>query len=166
MLPVRCIGVLRFTAHRLENGSIFEMEFWESTEFGARALLLKSAASKPREEIERLAQARLERLVTHARDNSEYWHDKLTGVPNSDFEIADLPTSDKHELMEHFDYAVTVDDVRRDDAEAFLDDESNIGKYFRDKYALSHTSGTQGRPLVVVQPKDNIELLFALQVSR
>src|SRR5207249_1282837 len=37
---------------------------------------------------------------------------------------------------------------------------------FRDKYAVSRTSGSQGRPLMVVQSKDNIELLFALQVSR
>ena len=45
--------------------------------------------------------------------------------------------------------------------ESFLDDESNLGIYFKDKYALSHTSGSQGQPLLLVQTKDNLELLFA-----
>jgi phenylacetate-coenzyme A ligase PaaK-like adenylate-forming protein len=61
---------------------------------------------------------------------------------------------------------VTVADVRREEVEQFLKDESNLGKYFRDKYVLCHTSGSQGQPLLLVQTKDKIELLFALQVSR
>ena len=37
---------------------------------------------------------------------------------------------------------------------------------FRDKYALSRTSGSQGQPLLLMQTKDIIDLLFALHVSR
>jgi phenylacetate-coenzyme A ligase PaaK-like adenylate-forming protein len=142
------------------------MEIWETIEFGARAFLLQAGAAKPPNEIERLARSRLQQLVAHARGNSAFWSDKLASVDGDSFELTDLPISNKTELMENFDQAVTVDDVRRDEAESFLEDEANIGKYFRDKYVLSRTSGTQGRPLVVVQPKDNLELLFALQVSR
>jgi phenylacetate-CoA ligase len=50
--------------------------------------------------------------------------------------------------------------------ESFFEDASNLGKLFQDKYALSHTSGSQGQPLLIVQPKENLELLFALQASR
>src|SRR5437588_693784 len=103
MLPSRYTDALRFVAFRLKNGSKSEMEIWETIEFGARALLLKSAASKPGEEIKHLAQSRLERLVTHARANSEFWHDKLAEVGESGFDITDLPTSNKTELMENFD---------------------------------------------------------------
>jgi phenylacetate-coenzyme A ligase PaaK-like adenylate-forming protein len=142
------------------------MEIWQTIEFGARALLLKAGATKPLEEIKRRGRSRLEHLVAHARTNSAFWRDKLASLNRSSFELADLPVSNKTELMDNFDEAVTVDDLCRDEAESFLEDESNIGKFFKDKYALSRTSGTQGRPLVVVQPKDNIELLFALQVSR
>jgi phenylacetate-CoA ligase len=142
------------------------MEIWETIEFGARALLLKSGATKSPAEIGRLGQSRLEQLVSHVRANSPFWRDKLASVKKGAFELNNLPTSNKTELMENFDEAVTVDDLRRDEAENFLEDESNIGTFFNDKYALSRTSGTQGRPLVVVQAKDNIELLFALQVSR
>lgn len=142
------------------------MEIWETIEFGARALLLKHGASRSPHEVERLARRRLRHLVAHARGNSAFWRDKLASVNGDSFELADLPISNKTELMENFDEAVTVDDLRREEVEDFLDDEANIGKFFRDKYALSRTSGTQGRPLVIVQAKDNIELLFALQVSR
>lgn len=142
------------------------MEIWGTLEFGARALMLKSTVTKPIEEIHRIQSARLESLIEHARDNSQFWREKLAGITDSSFELADLPTSNKPELMDNFDRAVTVGDVRRDEVESFLDDESNLGKYFRDKYALSHTSGSQGQPLLIVQTKENIELLFALQVSR
>jgi phenylacetate-coenzyme A ligase PaaK-like adenylate-forming protein len=142
------------------------MEIWQSLEFGAWALSLKLAAGKSQDEIERLQRSRLEELVRHARENSEFWSKKLASIDDSEFNLSDLPTSSKAELMENFDRAVTVDDVRRDDVERFVEDESNLGKYFRDKYVLSHTSGSQGQPLLIVQPKDNVELLFALQVSR
>jgi phenylacetate-CoA ligase len=142
------------------------MDIWETIEFGAHALRLKAGASKSPEEIRRIGRRRLEQLVAHARANSKFWREKLSRVAEQSFELRDLPTTTKPELMDNFDRAVTVDDVRLDEVESFLDDDSNVGKFFRDKYALSHTSGTQGQPLVLVQSKDNIELLFALQASR
>jgi phenylacetate-coenzyme A ligase PaaK-like adenylate-forming protein len=142
------------------------MEIWQTVEFGAWALSLKLAASKSREEIHRLQRSRLEELVRHARANSEFWREKLQGIGDSGFKLTDLPTSTKPELMDNFDRALTVDDVRRDEVEKFFADESNLGRYFRDKYVLSHTSGSQGQPALIVQPKDNVELLFALQAAR
>jgi phenylacetate-coenzyme A ligase PaaK-like adenylate-forming protein len=108
----------------------------------------------------------LAQLVEHACANSDFWRTKLSGVSKSSFKLTDLPTSTKPELMENFDRSVTAEDIRRDEVEAFMEDESNLGTYFQDKYALSHTSGSQGQPLLLVQTKDNLELLFALQVSR
>lgn len=142
------------------------MEIWESIEFGARALMLKATVKKSREEIDQLGRERLTKLVEHARANSEFWREKLAAVAESDFEITDLPTSNKPELMENFDRSMTVDDVCRDEVENFFEDPSNLGKLFQDKYSLSHTSGSQGQPLLIVQPKENLELLFALQASR
>jgi phenylacetate-CoA ligase len=142
------------------------MEIWQTIEFGARALLLKHGATRPPHEIKRRARSRLQHLIAQARAKSLFWRDKLAVVKDGSFELSDLPTSNKIELMENFNEAVTVDDLRREEVESFLDDESNIGKFFAGKYALSRTSGTQGRPLVVVQSRHNIELLFALQVSR
>ena len=142
------------------------MEILESLSFGARALQLKSTVKQSREEIDALTRDRLVKLVEHARANSEFWREKFADVPESNFELTDLPTSNKPELMDNFDRAITVDDVTRDEVEQFFEDSSNLGKPFKDKYALSHTSGSQGQPLLLVQPVDNLELLFALQASR
>src|SRR4029079_14960559 len=142
------------------------MDIWESIEFGARALMLKAVASKSPEEIQQLGQSRLEQLVAYARANSAFWREKFADVPESSFALTDLPTSNKPELMDNFDRAVTADDLRRDEIESYLEDESNLGNYYLDKYAISHTSGSQGQPLLLVQTKDNLELLFALQASR
>src|SRR6478609_9223096 len=92
--------------------------------------------------------------------------DKLSCIGKGSFALADLPTTDKTELMEHFDESVTVDDVRRDELAEFMEDLSNVGKYFRGKYAVSRTSGSQGQPLLLIQRKEVIDLLFALHLSR
>lgn len=142
------------------------MHVWESLEFGARALALKSVPAKTPEEIAEIGRRRLNSLVEHARANSEFWREKLAGIPEDSFDLRDLPTSSKPELMANFEQSLTVDDIRQNEVEAFFDDPANLGQYFRDKYVLSHTSGSQGQPMLLVQTKENIELLFALQVSR
>lgn len=142
------------------------MAIWPSLKFGARAMALKLAARRPRAEIERIQQRRLARLVRHARTHSAYHRERLSAVRGGVLRLADLPTSTKAELMENFDRAVTVDDVRRDEVEEFFADEGNLGKHFRGKYVLSHTSGSQGQPLLIVQTMADLELLFALQASR
>jgi phenylacetate-CoA ligase len=138
----------------------------QTIRFSRQAWRLKRVASKPARDIERLGRKRLEQLVAHARAHSEFWRDKLSGVRENSFALSDLPTCNKTELMENFDRTVTVDDVRRDELASFMEDVSNVGKFFRDKYAVSRTSGSQGQPLLLIQTKEHIDLLFALHVSR
>jgi phenylacetate-CoA ligase len=138
----------------------------QSLKFAARSLYLQSIASRPPDETNRIARKRLHKLVAHARKNSVFWREKLAGINESSFKIGDLPTSTKHELMDNFEGALTVHDLRRADIERYFEKQSHLGKYFHGQYVVSHTSGSQGQPLIVVQPKENIELLFALQLSR
>lgn len=142
------------------------MGIWQSLKFGTRAVILQRMATLSPRAIERIQQRRLRALVRHARANSEFYADKYADVSESDYELADLPTTSKSELMENFDRALTVDDIRRSDVEAFFADPSNLGKLYLDQYALSHTSGSQGQPMLIVQTMENLELLFALQASR
>src|SRR3954466_5538405 len=86
----------------------------EKIRFSRQAKQLKLGASRPAEHIRRLGRKRLEKLVAHARTHSRFWRDKLSGIHENSFGLSDLPTCTKSELMEHFDEAVTVDDVRRD----------------------------------------------------
>jgi phenylacetate-CoA ligase len=140
--------------------------FWQSLKFVAEAIGLQGAGSRPAAEIQGLQRERLEKLIRHVQTYSPYYREKLAGLNLKRQDLRDVPTSSKSELMEHFNESLTVDDVRRGDVERFLLDDHNLGKYFRDKYVVSHTSGSQGRPLLLVYPRDNIELLFALQASR
>lgn len=142
------------------------MGIWHSLKFGVRAMYLERVAEMPREAIEQIQRKRLEELVAHARANSDYYREKYAGVAEADLELADLPTTNKAELMDNFDRVVTVPDVRREDVEKFFAEPSNLGTLYLDKYALSHTSGSQGQPLLIVQSRENLELLFALQASR
>ena len=138
----------------------------DTIKFSRQLFRLKLGASKPVQHIERLGRRRLEQLVAYARTHSEFWREKLSGVRDDSFALSDLPTCNKTELMEHFDQALTVDDVRRDELASFMEDVSNVGKYFRGKYAVSRTSGSQGQPLLLIQTKEHINLLFALHLSR
>ena len=63
-------------------------------------------------------------------------------------------------------YAVTDPAVRRRDVEHFVEDPANAGRWFRDRYAVSHTSGSQGQPLLILQDRRCLELAFALQLTR
>lgn len=109
------------------------MHVWESLEFGAKALALKSVPAKTPEEIAEIGRRRLMSLVEHARANSEFWREKLAGIPNGSFELSDLPTSSKSDLMASFEQSLTVGDIRQIDVKEFFDDPANLGKYFRDK---------------------------------
>jgi phenylacetate-coenzyme A ligase PaaK-like adenylate-forming protein len=142
------------------------MPLWESLQFVTLAARMNRAGRLHWAEIARVQRERLVELVQHARDRSAFYRERFAGIDAVDFRLVDLPVSSKRELMEHFDDVVTVDDVRRADVEAFLSASANLGTYFRDTYVLSHTSGSQGQPLLVVQPKENLELLFALQAAR
>jgi hypothetical protein len=142
------------------------MSILDTAKFTAQTFHLKMEASKSPEQIDRLGHKRLQQLVDHARNHSQFWHEKLSGTGNGSFALSDLPTTNKTELMEHFDEAVTVDDVRRDELADFMENLSNVGKYFRGKYAVSRTSGSQGQPLLLIQTREIIDLLFALHLSR
>jgi phenylacetate-coenzyme A ligase PaaK-like adenylate-forming protein len=145
------------------------LQLWEELEFGARALALRLAAEKSPDDILEVQRERLVDLVEHAVEGSAYYREKfgeVAGIDVGTFKLTDLPTTTKSDIMDNFDNALTVDDVRRDEVEAFFENDENLGKYFRDKYVLSHTSGSQGQPLLIVQTNENLELLFALQASR
>lgn len=134
--------------------------------FGARALALKAMAAASQETIERRQRRRLERLLRYAQANSIYLAKKYEHINSGDFRLEDLPTCDKPEVMQHFDQWLTVNDVTREEVEAFFEDENNLGKLFKDKYVLSHTSGSTGQALLLVKDPDDFELMYALQAAR
>ena len=134
--------------------------------FSLRTLALKRSSRLEPERLAALQRRRLRDLVRRAIDGSPFYREKYRGIDPERFALADLPPTNKNELMSHFDDAVTEPAVRRAELERFLDDPSNEGRLFLGRFAASHTSGSQGQPMLIVQEPKVIELLFSLQMSR
>jgi phenylacetate-coenzyme A ligase PaaK-like adenylate-forming protein len=116
--------------------------------------------------VQRLAQRRLQSLVRYAVRHSPFFREKYAGIDLRRFSLADLPITTKQELRANFDASLTDPQVRLDDIERFLADSSNIGRWFQDRYSVSHTSGSQGLPMILVQERRSLELLFSLMSAR
>src|ERR1700722_14634298 len=84
---------------------------------------------------------RLGRLVRYAVSRSPFFREKYRGLDLHHFQLADLPTTTKRELMQDFDATVTDPAVRRVELEQFLVNPANLGRFYRGRYAVSHTSG-------------------------
>jgi phenylacetate-coenzyme A ligase PaaK-like adenylate-forming protein len=118
------------------------------------------------EKVERLRRKRLRRMVGLAMDRSSFYRAKYRGIDRDRFELSDLPPCGKKELMAHFDEMVTDPQVRQSEVERFLADPENLGRWFLGRYAVSHTSGSQGQPMLILQDRKALEIFFALMCSR
>ena len=134
--------------------------------FSLRTLALKRSSRLEPERLAELQRRRLRALVRRAIDRSLFYREKYHGIDVDAFALADLPPTNKNELMSHFDESVTDPAVRRVNLERFLDDSSNEGRLFLGRFAASHTSGSQGQPMMIVQEPKVLGLLFSLQMSR
>ena len=134
--------------------------------FSLRALSLRRARHLGPAEIEAIQRERLAALLRRVVRDSPFYREKYRGVDPDRASLADLPPTSKAEMTADFDRVPTDREVTRDALERFLDEPSNAERKFLGRYVASHTSGSQGQPMLLVQTKENVELLFALQVSR
>ena len=118
------------------------------------------------EQIGALGRQRLRALVGWAKSRSPYYAERLRHIDPARFALSELPTLTKAELMKNFDDLVTERDLKRAELDDFVSDPGRLGEWFKGKYALSRTSGTQGEKALIVQDRSMLELLFALQVAR
>jgi phenylacetate-coenzyme A ligase PaaK-like adenylate-forming protein len=118
------------------------------------------------EKVERLRQRRLRRLVSLAIARSPFYREKYRGIDPGRFNLTDLPPCGKEELMANFDGMVTDPRVRKSEVERFVDNPENLGRWFLGRYAVSHTSGSQGQPMLILQNRKALEIFFALMCSR
>src|SRR5205807_1110043 len=78
----------------------------------------------------------------------------------------DIPPLTKAEMMTHFDAIVTDRRVRRADIERFIAEPGNLARRYLGRYAVCHTSGSQGQPALVVQEGLDILLGVQAQIAR
>ncbi|RUL84887.1 phenylacetate--CoA ligase family protein [Tautonia sociabilis] len=134
--------------------------------FTVRSLSMNRVSRMPEDRVAALQRRRLRALVGHAIQHSAFYRERYRGIDPDRFELEDLAPTSKGELMAHFDRVVTDPEIRRADLERFLDDPNNEGTLFRGKYIASHTSGSQGQPMLIVQDRGLSELMFGLQMTR
>jgi phenylacetate-CoA ligase len=109
---------------------------------------------------------RFRKLLRHAAKRSPFYRDRLRGLDPDTCNLSAIPPTNKAELMAEFDHVVTDLAVRRADLERFVDDPTNVGRLFRDRYPVCHTSGSQGQPFLLVHDRLTLDVLFACQMTR
>lgn len=134
--------------------------------FAIRTLSLGPVARMDPAHIAEVQNRRLKRLIALAVERSPFYREKFRGIDLSTATIRDLPTTNKAELMENFEDALTDRSIRRSDLESFLDCRENEGRLFLNRFAPSHTSGSQGQAMLMVQEQRTLELMFSLQMTR
>lgn len=108
------------------------------------------AKSCTREERLKLQKERLKELVAFARENSPYIRDKYKNLPE-DYDLTDIPTSSKKEIVEHYEEWVTDREVNLEDVRQYLDSEDRYERPYLNKYSALTTSGSSGNPFYMVR---------------
>jgi phenylacetate-coenzyme A ligase PaaK-like adenylate-forming protein len=139
---------------------------FELPRFVFRTSRLMSLGQRSAEQIRTVQEARWRRLLRHAVRHSPFYRDRLAGLDLDRCRPADLPPLTKAELMSQFDDLVTDRRVRRAGVEKFMADPANLGRLYLGRYAVCHTSGSQGQPALVVQEGPDILLGVQAQIAR
>ena len=117
-------------------------------------------------QLRAVQERRLRKLLRFAAGRSPFYRDRLRGLDLDRCPLTAVPPTNKSELMADFDRVVTDPAVRRADLERFVDDSDNVGRLFRDRYPVCHTSGSQGQPFLLVHDRLTLDVLFACQMTR
>lgn len=117
------------------------------------------------EERKTLREKRLKDMVEWARKNSPYYAKLYKDVPE-DFELTDLPSVNKQELMKNWNDWVTDRQITLADVEKFMEDMNNIGRKIKKKYMVFTTSGSTGNPLVSICDSTTNNVMGGISASR
>lgn len=134
--------------------------------FLLRMLSLKRGRRLAPERLAQIQHRRLQILLRRTVQHSAFYREKYQGIDLERFTLKDLPPTNKSELMANFDRVVTNPVITRAGLEAFMDVPDNAGRLFLDRFVVSHTSGSQGQPMLIVQDQNDLELAFRLQMTR
>lgn len=134
--------------------------------FALRTLSQRRGMTRDPRETATVQERRLRRLLHAAVAGSPFHAELYRGLDLDRCRLSDLPTTNKAQLMARFDQTVTDRQVTRSALQDFVDDPDNEGRPFLGRYAVSHTSGSQGQPMLLIQPLRVLELLYSLQMTR
>jgi phenylacetate-coenzyme A ligase PaaK-like adenylate-forming protein len=109
---------------------------------------------------------RLKELVMYAKANSPYFAKLYSGIDIGDSfsskDLPKLPPTSKAGLMADFENWVTDREVRLAEIEKLVEDPANIGTPYLGKYLVLTTSGTTGKPGIVIYNRSAMNVLSAV----
>ena len=117
------------------------------------------------EEAKKIQYKRLKKLVKYAKNNSPYFKELYSAV-GDDFQLEDLPPTNKVEMMNHFDNWLTDSNITMKRIDEFTKDIENVGRMIDDKYLIFKTSGSTGNPATILYDKQNIDVSSAVAAFR
>jgi phenylacetate-CoA ligase len=125
-----------------------------------------------REELAGVQKRRFKQLLDHAVKNSAFYQKLYEGSLDGRAaqigfdEIEKLPVVTKSAMMESMDEVLTDSAINKEAVLAFAEDQSNVGRMFRDKYFVARTSGTTGLVGHYVHDLFSFFLCFVLTGAR
>jgi phenylacetate-coenzyme A ligase PaaK-like adenylate-forming protein len=139
---------------------------FDSFHFALQVRRLRVTGRRSREQVHAVQQARWRQLLQEASECSPFYRQRFKGIDLRHCQASDIPPLTKADMMAHFDELVTDPHVRRADLERFIADPANEGTYYLGRYAVCHTSGSQGQPALVVQDRSHALLNVAAEIAR
>lgn len=109
---------------------------------------------------------RLRRLVAYAKSNSPVFDELYHDIDPSDFTLDMLPVTDKKMLSARQDDWFTDPRLTLSVAEEFLAQEQLPGKMLLDSYSVLTTSGSSGKPMLMVRDSCHNNVHAALMQLR
>ncbi|MGC9044271.1 MAG: phenylacetate--CoA ligase family protein [Myxococcota bacterium] len=97
-----------------------------------------------KERIKRIQRKKLLSLVRYAYKKSPMYRKLYENIDINNFDITSLPPVNKEYILKHLSESLTKRGISKDEIVLFAHDPDSVGKYFKDKYVLSTTSGTTG----------------------
>ena len=112
-----------------------------------------------------MIEKRLHDIVTYAKKNSPYFF-KLYKNLGDEFELCEIPPTNKVEMMNNFDEWITDSNISMFRIKEFIKDIDNVGRLLDEKYLVFMTSGSTGNPATVLYDKTSIAVANAVGASR
>ena len=118
--------------------------------------------------IKAIQRRNLKKAVRYAKARSPFFQELYKDVdPDSpDFTVRSLPPVTKDDLMENFDSVVTDPRLTLEEVREWTRDRDALGRMFKRKYIVTHTSGTTGMPAYFVYSRNEWDWIQALSVTR
>ncbi|MDE6168130.1 MAG: phenylacetate--CoA ligase family protein, partial [Acetatifactor sp.] len=112
---------------------------------------LKRNTAKSEEQIRRLQDKKLRKLLRHAYEHSAYYRKVFAQAGISEENIDSMPLNrfpaiDKELLMQHFDQLVTDPEVKQERLRKFDESPASKSENYLGRYHIIHSSGSTGVP--------------------